>query len=393
MLTFPISVFIDTNVFVGFRYNLIDSDLKHLINYVNQGKIRLFLSSIVVNETKANISKDISKLHESLKKLINENKKLISPKILQGSEIFNILTNHNYELDYQFAYKNFDDFLTKADVQLLDLSSVSLESVLSDYFNCVPPFQDKKDKKNEFPDAIMSMQIKNEFTGRNTLHVVSGDKGFLESLKTEESISTYHELRELLDLISSEDSVYTSIFDYLSDSDNMYELRKLITEIIGNSELQLEGLSCDRKGMCEGFEYDEVYPNSIEVFDINLVSIDEISDTDVFVTLTCNIKIVADCFYTDYENSYWDQESEEYLYLSKGENIETHLTKSLVDATFKLVEKNGMLKLEYSDLDINLELNPDTRIELLEIDDAKEKALDMESELADHLESFHTLSK
>ena len=50
MLNHPISIFLDTNIFISQKYDFSDtknSDFNNLVKMVNDGKIKLYISQIV----------------------------------------------------------------------------------------------------------------------------------------------------------------------------------------------------------------------------------------------------------------------------------------------------------------------------------------------------------
>ncbi|EPS51490.1 hypothetical protein CFSAN002367_07380 [Clostridium botulinum CFSAN002367] len=69
MLKYPLSVFLDTNIFIGCRYDLDEKGLLlKLKNLVNHNKVRLYISNIVLRETERHIKLDISNAINELKK-------------------------------------------------------------------------------------------------------------------------------------------------------------------------------------------------------------------------------------------------------------------------------------------------------------------------------------
>ena len=58
MLNHPISIFLDTNIFISQKYDFSDtknSDFNNLVKMVNDGKIKLYISQIVEHEVKKHI--------------------------------------------------------------------------------------------------------------------------------------------------------------------------------------------------------------------------------------------------------------------------------------------------------------------------------------------------
>ena len=63
MFNYPINVTIDTNVFDATKYNLGDnSNLRLLVKYVQERKINLVLSDIVIREVKKHIKDQIENI-------------------------------------------------------------------------------------------------------------------------------------------------------------------------------------------------------------------------------------------------------------------------------------------------------------------------------------------
>lgn len=62
MFKYPLAVTIDTNIFNAAKFDLCDtSPLKTLENYVQNGKIKVILSNIVVQESKRHIADQVKK--------------------------------------------------------------------------------------------------------------------------------------------------------------------------------------------------------------------------------------------------------------------------------------------------------------------------------------------
>jgi predicted nucleic acid-binding protein len=63
LLNYPISVFLDTNIFIEAKYDFSSKGIFCTLNkYINDDKIRLFISNIVENEVKKHINEDAAKL-------------------------------------------------------------------------------------------------------------------------------------------------------------------------------------------------------------------------------------------------------------------------------------------------------------------------------------------
>lgn len=72
MIKYPLNVTIDSNIFDANNYDLDEnSTLSHLISYVEKGKIKVFLSNIVVNE----VSKHIKNKAYEITTIVNKSRK------------------------------------------------------------------------------------------------------------------------------------------------------------------------------------------------------------------------------------------------------------------------------------------------------------------------------
>lgn len=97
MFKYPLAVTIDTNIFDAAKFDLCDtSPLKTLENYVQNGKIKVVLSNIVVQESKRHIADQVKKTCGIMRKaradaLAGSTEHLISSIGL--GEILRIVTN------------------------------------------------------------------------------------------------------------------------------------------------------------------------------------------------------------------------------------------------------------------------------------------------------------
>lgn len=87
-MDYPISVFLDTNIFVACKYNISeDSQLGILLRYIKSGKIKLFLSNIVKREVEAHICEDAESAVYYFEKALKDAKKCIAEKSLAKTSL------------------------------------------------------------------------------------------------------------------------------------------------------------------------------------------------------------------------------------------------------------------------------------------------------------------
>lgn len=203
MLIYPIAVFIDTNIFDEYKYHLEGkSPLNILRKFATEEKVKLYTSNIVLGETRNHIKDNISSSYDLLSKQIKEMRKLISPSLLTGTSFFKC-----YELPQNnglenTAIKKFIEYLENLHFTILDNTGVDVNEIIEDYFHFSPPFENNKNKKNEFPDAIMISKIKNEFYVDNPIWIISGDKGFQRAFEGIDGYNSLEKLNDLFDMIN-----------------------------------------------------------------------------------------------------------------------------------------------------------------------------------------------
>lgn len=97
-------------------------------------------------------------------------------------------------------------------------TGLSIADLFNDYFVLNAPFEDRKGKKSEFPDAAVIMSIKQYLTSTEdaSLHVVTDDDGWHNALKDISGVVMYKELKSLLTKISKEqEDLYKRIVSFI----------------------------------------------------------------------------------------------------------------------------------------------------------------------------------
>ena len=202
MLNYPLSVFIDTNIFVGCKYDLSDeSVLKILEKFSKNQKVNLHISNVVLREIEKHIKDDIDNVFNSFKSAKKEAMKKISPKMFDGTSFAQYFAIPLKEDIEKSVFIKFYDFLNATNMIVLDNEGVKIDLILEDYFNNCPPFEKRENKKNEFPDAIIAAKLKEEFSSSNPVWIVSGDKGFQSVFDGLKGFNCIYSLKELFDLM------------------------------------------------------------------------------------------------------------------------------------------------------------------------------------------------
>lgn len=390
MLNYPIAVFIDTNIFDGCKYHLDGrSPLFILKKFADNKKVKLYINDIVLGEARKHIKENVIKSYELLRKNSKEMRKLLSPSLIKETSFFpfyEIPQNASFE---ENAVANFNQYLEDLNFIVLDNSGVDANQIIDDYFQFRPPFENNEKKKNEFPDAFMIAKIKSCFSEDNPIWIISSDKGFRKAFEGIEGYCCFDKLNELFDLINAQDkkNTYDAIKAYLLGENVLNNIIRLLKEKIADGKFEIDGQDCDRKGFCDGYEYDEAFIDVISGMELRLGSVDDVSDNNLTVTIECKSDISVSCGYDDYSNSAWDSEDKEYVYVERGQVSENHFVEFESTITFEVSSIGNEFKFNLIDIDYDLELDQWTRTsrEIIE----KNPRDDWEADTMDALEEYH----
>ena len=329
MFKYPVAVTIDTNILDAAKYDLGDgSTLQLLKNYVDDGIIKVVLSNIVVRESKKHLAKQVNKacgiarklraevLQESTEYLINY---VGLSRLLEISKDKDALIQKSEEL--------FDNFLTDINAEILGIDLINLESIIDDYFEINPPFEDGEKKRKEFPDAFIANQIRKRFGEAEDVAIVSNDNGFKKACKEAPNHFFFGSLGALFDAINKEkEEAYAETINVIKEL-QFRIAHTLIEYIKSNENIEVRGLSYDKDGVETGFDYDESYLHNVSNIAFRVDSVDEMTDKYSKVTLLCKADISADCYFEDYANAPWDSETKEYVFVETIKMREEHTSR------------------------------------------------------------------
>lgn len=319
-LEFPLSVFVDTQVFIKESYDFSTKGKFALLEkQISSGKAHLLTSEIVKGEVERHIKEDVCKGLEKLQSTLSDRRLAIfregSYSAIFGEIDISAMT--------ESALKTFNDYLTKTGAIFLDIDDVDLRSVVTDYFSAKPPFGEGH-KKSEFPDAFNISMLQEYSTQCGKIYVVSNDGDFSNA----ENVCCFKTLNELLDAINSQDKISSQIKNYLTSENVLKHIYSQVEDDLLDvgSELDVDGTDTDRKGVSSGYEYDEIELLSVshqKLTELEVVDIDYIDNTITIMT-NCKLKLEFSCSFFDEENSMWDSEDKEYAHACHGTMHEFH---------------------------------------------------------------------
>ena len=378
MIKYPIYVTVDTNIFDAANFDFNEkSTLQLLINYVKKGKVKVVLSNIVVKEAEKHIAQKGIAVCSLMRKLRAE-----ALKTATDYQIKQLGLGHILELSTDKAeirQKSIDllhKYIEDLDAEILDNSKIDLDAIVDDYFEIRAPFQTGEKKRKEFPDAFIANQIRERFGEEEMVAIISDDKGFKEACQPWDNHLFFPSLGALYGAMNTQEEFYeaTTGFVVAQKSDIESHLAQYIKN---NVEINVIGLSYDRKGVTEGYDYTETYLNSLSDITIGIHSVDEIDENKSIVTLKCEGSFVMDCFYEDYDNAPWDSEEKQYIYVDTVGIREEHRLNFACRIEINRAEET------FEILPFKINLGGDSRKKRYEIEADLEYEYDYEQEIAD----------
>lgn len=328
MFKYPIAVTIDTNIFEAAKFDLSEgSTIQLLQNYVKEGTIKVILSNIVIRESKKHLRKQVNRICNISRKLRTEVLKESTEHLINHIGLNRLLEIERDKSALILKSEElFDAFLEEINTEVLNNDLIDLDTIIDDYFEINPPFEEGEKKRKEFPDAFIACQIRKRFDGIEDVAVVSNDDGFKKACKNAENHFFFNSLGELYNAINKEKEAYTETINIIKDI--QFRISSAISKYISyNENIDVKGLSYDKDGIASGYDYDEFYLENLEDTSFCIHSVDQISEKTSIVTLNCSAKISVNCYYDDYNNALWDSENKNYVFVDTIKIREEHLAR------------------------------------------------------------------
>ena len=205
----------DTNIYFNSGYNfnndsyLILKDLKEK-HYPN---LSIYIDPIIYMEVLRHLDKRAQKSEDKLKELKKHCTHSVFSRL--GEEINSIGDKEAIFLSHK---QQFIELLTffSGGVPSEDLSEYHYDigNVLNDYFLGNPPFENEKQKKNEFPDALIVQNLKVKYEGNPNLIVVSNDEGFRNATRIKlPQVQIFEDVSSCINYLNSRLTDYNRVMD------------------------------------------------------------------------------------------------------------------------------------------------------------------------------------
>ncbi|MCT8732272.1 DUF4935 domain-containing protein, partial [Glaesserella parasuis] len=175
---------LDTSVIKGAGYKFFDDKLLDLYLQLPY-QVRLICPEVVYKEIlshkKEEVVNDIKKLKSATDNLIRKE----------------VLNNDALNIDFHLLEDRFlnkkineiDTYVKQFDGKILSIDNCNISEIFNRYFDCKPPFENNKEKKNEFPDAVCLDLIEQYSLDNNEIGIIiSDDKGWGEFAKESKNL-------------------------------------------------------------------------------------------------------------------------------------------------------------------------------------------------------------
>lgn len=289
------AISIDSNIMHSLGYRFDAGMLDQLKQFKNKHVI-IIQPRIIHNEMVKHVSEPFVKLHNDIEKIKKESvRKLKRDEILVEKAAETL----KGELSpTEFAEKIINEFYNEVNGNILDADKyVEIDDLVDLYFHCEPPFENNKEKKNEFPDAIAllsldSWAVEQEFK----VVAVSEDKGWAKFAEGASNIEVVNDLQTALAKFQPHQramQIIESLLgnDFLDEGERIYaEIKSLVADNVSDTyDLSIDASSAFM------FEYDDV---SVEFLDMKILQkssksepIDLIRVEDNEITISFNVEI------------------------------------------------------------------------------------------------------
>ena len=228
---------VDTSILKSHGYRFENGILQHLIKFSNS-KIDLVFSDIVISEMTSHLVENEDRAKSSMTTAVGiiANTRGLNKKELQSS----VESTFEFGTTRSVIKKRIDDFKNATNAKFVDTSQyVGIERIVSAYFNQQAPFEKRKDKKHEFPDAIALHGLEAYAQKKDTLMmVVSGDKGWKNFCKASKHLICIEDLKVAMDYFYREPSVAGSAIESHIGKVESY-IKPKITDYVESMDIEL----------------------------------------------------------------------------------------------------------------------------------------------------------
>ncbi|MGI2182516.1 PIN domain-containing protein [Shewanella oncorhynchi] len=289
------AITIDNASLKGEGYRFYEGILKQMRQF-KDSPVQVIQTDIVHNEAIKHIGQEISNTRSSIERALrsaNKQLRINSPQIEQARELLTVEGEESEIADQRL--NKYYEWIGGEVIYSSDYADLSLLMKL--YFETEAPFEEGKDKKNEFPDAIALLSIEG-WAEENDLNViaVSQDKGWANYSKNSVRVTVVSSLSAALEKFQPHNEVANIIASIREDSllDEPNHILEKITSSISDS---LDGIDIDVDASSSFYyEYDvyaTYHDHNFETDENDLVKVHIIRIKDESITL--KVTAIVEC--------------------------------------------------------------------------------------------------
>lgn len=297
---------LDTDLIQSAGYNFDGGALKQLPKQLPD-TMSLHLSEVVAQEIVSHRMTGITKAINHFESSSNDLKRLASIAMGDIDENFKKLTVEASAS--QYFYQQITDYVTTCQGTILPIDGNLLaQRIFKIYFNSLPPFAERKDKKSEFPDATSLLLLEDFARLNGTMGLIaSGDEGWASFADTSDYLYCVRSIDDLAALFAATDAYAKAIEQKVIESvqnensslrDNLHDA--LVDHVSDSSWRASEVVS----GTVSRVEA-EVYDTKFKDYLIDSAEVWSISDDkktwviELNITATVDLSITAEFFAWD----------------------------------------------------------------------------------------------
>lgn len=349
------AITIDNDILKNHGYKFDEGLLAQLAQF-KSSPVTVIFTDIVHNEAVKHIGENIEKTRATIASALRSAEKQLNISEEQVQQAQELLDTHGTERE--IADTRLHEFYQKIGAEkIISNDFVELRTVMNRYFDNQAPFENNKEKKHEFPDAISLLTLENWALAHNTnILAVSKDKGWNNFAEDSEYITVVPELANALAKLQPHSKV-TKIIELIRESAVLKPQNVLLLKIEEKIKSSLEdSYNIDVNGDSYYFwECSEVYAvyqshelaeDKSRQIEIEVVSINENS---IVLKVEALIKVIV---HASFDFSIRDSIDKDYVSLGSNNYSQPVLYDSEILLTLEGDFSKDIGSIEFSEIEV-----------------------------------------
>jgi hypothetical protein len=222
----------------------------------------------------------------------------------------------------EMAKRSWCEYVELVGAEILSASSVPASDLFSRYEQVLPPFEDKKDKKHEFPDAIALLTLEAWAIENNAkVLAVSHDVGWQKFCDDSHHLVMMQDLSQALALFQNEaNNQQVRAIARTIVPDDRLKLKSSIEDALKRQAWKISfDIEADSQFSVEGEAHEVTFKELDEdmLRDVDNFSLVEASPTGdhLVISVTISVTFAVEC---SFSFSHWDGVDKEYIGMGHG---------------------------------------------------------------------------